>query len=257
MNLIPYSTMVRNLAKPGEAILETLTPSKCHLIHMLFGLAGEVMEFQDAVYRDNKTDIGEEGGDIIFYAQGILNMYDMDLSITPTHHFPSVQRVMYSLIIHTEHVLDLAKKHLMYTKELPDSLFIDEIHNMIRQVLYVGRSYGLTFKDFQDLNMKKLLTGKNARYAEGSYSDEAAQARSDKQIAESTVSIHTELVAEVSPEHLKNADDEPGEQLEDDPPGEDLQDDGPGSEEESDEESDSDEDEDFDPPGDRSLGTGL
>lgn len=73
-----FNTMVRALAKPGEAIVETLTPEKAHLLHMAIGIAGEAGELLDAIKKHviyNKEpdmkNIVEELGDLEFYMEGM------------------------------------------------------------------------------------------------------------------------------------------------------------------------------------------
>jgi len=75
---INYAEMVRVLAKPGEAIQDSLTPVKCHLLHMVVGVAGEAGELLDAIKKHvvyNKSldfkNVIEELGDIEFYLEGL------------------------------------------------------------------------------------------------------------------------------------------------------------------------------------------
>lgn len=75
---IDYSDMVAKLAKPGEAIQQSLTPEKCHLIHMAVGISGEAGELLDAIKKAviyNKPidieNVIEELGDLEFYIEGL------------------------------------------------------------------------------------------------------------------------------------------------------------------------------------------
>lgn len=75
---INYADMVKALAKSGSAILETLTPEKCHLDHMGIGVAGEAGELLDAIKRHtiygkdlDMENVIEELGDMEFYLEGI------------------------------------------------------------------------------------------------------------------------------------------------------------------------------------------
>lgn len=112
-----HSDMVRSLAKPGEDIIENMTPEEAHLMHMAFGVSGEAGELLDAV-----------------------------------------------------------KKHIIYGQELDFDNVIEELGDLefylggFRQALCIGRHRIL------ESNIKKLAV----RYGE-TYSDEAAQARKDKQ----------------------------------------------------------------------------
>jgi NTP pyrophosphatase (non-canonical NTP hydrolase) len=73
-----YGEFVMNLVKPGEAIIETLTPEKAHLLHMTVGISGEAGELLDAIKKYciyNKEldleNIIEELGDVEFYLAGL------------------------------------------------------------------------------------------------------------------------------------------------------------------------------------------
>lgn len=73
-----YADFVSNLVKGDEAILRSLQPGDCNLIHMTLGVAGEAGEILDAVkkytmYRKplDMANLVEELGDIEFYLEGL------------------------------------------------------------------------------------------------------------------------------------------------------------------------------------------
>ena len=73
-----HEELVAKLKKPGEQILESLTPEKVDLWHMATLLVGEAAEILDAVKKHvvyNKEldveNIHEEMGDLEFGAEGI------------------------------------------------------------------------------------------------------------------------------------------------------------------------------------------
>lgn len=73
-----HSEMVLALCKPGEQILEELTPKDAHKLHMILGICGEAGELLDAVkkkviYRKDldRDNLTEELGDIEFYLEGL------------------------------------------------------------------------------------------------------------------------------------------------------------------------------------------
>ena len=81
-----YNEFVSRLSKPGQAILASLTPEKCHLTHMAIGVSGESGELLDAVKRYviyqkllDKENVIEEIGDTLFYLQGICNSIGVTL----------------------------------------------------------------------------------------------------------------------------------------------------------------------------------
>lgn len=77
-------------------------------------------------------------------------------------------------------LVDAIKRHVIYNKDLDIENIVEELGDLefymegLRAALDIGR------RDTIRANLEKLLTGKNARFAEGSYSDEAAQNRADK-----------------------------------------------------------------------------
>lgn len=75
---IDYADMVAKLAKPGYAIQDSLSPQKCHMIHMAVGISGEAGELLDAIKKAviyNKPldieNVIEELGDLEFYLEGL------------------------------------------------------------------------------------------------------------------------------------------------------------------------------------------
>src|SRR5436309_15555689 len=70
--------MVKTLAKPGQDIIDSLTPEKAHLWHMATGVSGESGELEDAIKKHviynkpaDRANVVEELGDIEFYIEGI------------------------------------------------------------------------------------------------------------------------------------------------------------------------------------------
>lgn len=75
---IDYADMVKSLAKPGDAIIQTLTPETAHQIHMAIGVSGEAGELLDAVKKAaiynkpiDRENVIEELGDLEFYMEGL------------------------------------------------------------------------------------------------------------------------------------------------------------------------------------------
>lgn len=76
--MINFSDMVRVLAKPGADIQQSLTPSDCHLLHMVVGISGEAGELLDAIKKAvvyqkelDRNNVIEELGDLEFYMEGL------------------------------------------------------------------------------------------------------------------------------------------------------------------------------------------
>lgn len=84
-----HAEMVTELMKPGEHILESLTPEKCALLHMAVGVALEGAELLDAVKKHvfyNKPldldNVVEELGDSEFYMEGVRQVTRTERIVT-------------------------------------------------------------------------------------------------------------------------------------------------------------------------------
>ena len=81
---INHPDMVSVLAKPGEDILASLTPVKCHAWHMASCIPSEAGELFDAVKKEviynklvDRQNIIEELGDLEFYMEGLRQAYEI------------------------------------------------------------------------------------------------------------------------------------------------------------------------------------
>jgi NTP pyrophosphatase (non-canonical NTP hydrolase) len=81
---IKFEDMVKSLVKPGKSILESLTPEKADILHMGFGLTGEVGELIDALKRYviyekdlDRDNVVEELGDIEFFLEHIRQLLNI------------------------------------------------------------------------------------------------------------------------------------------------------------------------------------
>lgn len=79
-----FLQLARDLAKPGEEILASLTAAKCHLWHMASCVPGEAGELFDAVKRFviyekplDRANVVEEIADVRFYLAGLMNGLDI------------------------------------------------------------------------------------------------------------------------------------------------------------------------------------
>lgn len=73
-----YTPFVRSRKKPPKAIYDNLDESRCDLIHMAIGIAGEAGELLDAIKKHvcygqplDMANVVEELGDIEFYCEGL------------------------------------------------------------------------------------------------------------------------------------------------------------------------------------------
>jgi len=96
---VVYCEMVKNLAKPGQDIVATMSPYRAHLVHMVLGICGEAGELLDSVKKSviyNKpidiTNIIEELGDIEFYMEGLRQALDVSRDFTLDRNIEKLQQ---------------------------------------------------------------------------------------------------------------------------------------------------------------------
>lgn len=75
---INHGLMVAQLIKPGQEIIDSLTPGSMTLLHMAVGVSGESGELLDAIKKVvmynkdiDRENVIEELGDLEFYIQGL------------------------------------------------------------------------------------------------------------------------------------------------------------------------------------------
>lgn len=181
---IKHHEMVTALAKPGDAIIASLTPAKAHLLHMTVGIVGEVAELVDGVMLSKgRENVIEEMGDLEFYLEGARQGVNLDREMTQTHDDSAVELLesyygdsLTGLPIMAGNLLDVVKKHVIYSKpldmaEFTKLLFVIEIY-----LAEIRVDESVTREETLEANIAKL----RVRYEGLAYSDAAAQARADK-----------------------------------------------------------------------------
>ena len=182
--------MVAKLCKPGQDIIETLTPTKMHCLHMAVGIAGEAGEILDCIAIPvDVENLVEELGDIEFYMEGLRNGYDIcrddivatlhvnDMNITKV--FPYAKNRAKDIGIAACDLLDQVKKDVIYNKE-PD------IGNIIQHLCELEyHMYGLRkyYSILRDQTLSHNLEKLGVRYKNHEYSDKQAHDRADKATA--------------------------------------------------------------------------
>ena len=190
----PHQQMVSDLVKPGADILASLTPEKCNIVHMNWGLVGEHMELTqgfmalqmalaDPTSKPDYENVIEELGDMHFYLEALAQAFDCQLTLLEAL-FPEIQDSgPMELLNAVEGVSDILKKYVMYDKPLTGEQ-TQELHEGFATIYAslhnLARSLQVTPEEVLEANMQKLLKGDTARYKDGSYSDEQAQNRADK-----------------------------------------------------------------------------
>lgn len=110
--MIKHHEMVAALAKPGEDILATLTPEKCHLWHMATGVSGEAGELLDAVKKQvaynkeiDRENVIEELGDLEFYMEGLRQGLNITREETLAHNINKLatgEKARYKLLAYSD-----------------------------------------------------------------------------------------------------------------------------------------------------------
>lgn len=75
---VTHPQMVHALVKPGQDVVDEMTPMKANIMHMAVGISGEAGELLDAIKKHvfyNKpldmVNVIEELGDLEFYMEGL------------------------------------------------------------------------------------------------------------------------------------------------------------------------------------------
>ena len=187
---ITHAELVANLAKPGAEIIADLTPEKADLLHMAVGVSGEVGELIEGlqygsapVEELDRENVVEELGDCEFYLERIQQIvgdrFDVVVRVDiPFNGYPIMAaRLIARLSVNAARLLDTVKKHAIYNKEL-DVVRVCAAGQLIRgDLLVVGHLIDSSHKEVIAANIAKL----SKRYSSGSYSNDQAQQRADKQ----------------------------------------------------------------------------
>jgi hypothetical protein len=176
----PYSQMVMNLFKPMDGI-----GSK--MMHAAIGMAGESAELRTATGRKN---VLEECGDFEFYMEAAWlqlpsSVQDRYLGMMLEECNLQFGAMVDAVHEHSGNLLDFAKKVWVYggAKGDRDDHIGSELHRLrsIMNALYA--MIGTDIEEVRYGNQVKLLgtAEEKGRYSSGTYSDEQALARADKE----------------------------------------------------------------------------
>ncbi len=99
---ITHAQLVSALKKPGQDIINDLTPEKADLLHMAIGVSGEGGELLDAVKKHaiyakviDLENVIEELGDLEFYMEGVRQILGITRDETLRHNIAKLS-VRYS-----------------------------------------------------------------------------------------------------------------------------------------------------------------
>lgn len=188
---IKHHEMVSRLVKNGEEILSSLTPAKCHMFHMIAGVAGEVGELLDAIVKHamegkplDRENVVEELGDLEFYLEatrvilGVKREVEcwtpcpVKLADTLTYHAAKIA-------IYGSEMLDATKKHVIYVTPLDREVSLAAMRRVEKHMEALRSLLVISRQECLDANIAKL----RERYEGFIYSDQRAQERADKIVA--------------------------------------------------------------------------
>lgn len=193
-----HKDMVLRLAKPGEKILASLTPWDCDLTHMAGCLPGEASELYDAILADlsqssaaNAGELTEELGDYAFYLVKCSAIFGREWH-GRVHHASAPVANCIELMRLGGHFWDVAKRATIYRKpiDVPDSKYdqktltavgVEYLDQMEERFNAIFTYYNMTLDEVLEGNYTKLADVDKGRFSSGSYSDQQAQDRKDKQ----------------------------------------------------------------------------
>lgn len=94
-----HEDLVSALVKPGQDIVDEMTPEQAHLIHMAVGVSGEAGELLDAVKKAtiyqkpiDRENVVEELGDIEFYLEGLRQGLGITREETLDHNIAKLSK---------------------------------------------------------------------------------------------------------------------------------------------------------------------
>jgi hypothetical protein len=171
---LEHTEMVRQLVKSPDILHAQSSAFVWSILHPIVGIAGEVPEL---LHANNKANLLEESGDILFYARDLRIKADLDEYQALDPKAPTEPMDLLA-----GRLLDLGKKIAMYGQAMDlikRERMLEYLNGIHWHVLVGLNRESLSYRDALEHNINKLLKGPSARYA-GGYSDEAAAHRADK-----------------------------------------------------------------------------
>lgn len=181
-----YAEMVESLFKKDDS-------RNTMLMHAAIGVCGEAIEFEAAVMELNLENTLEELGDMTFYIQKILNMFNLHILETANDNaapyleafnanygedakrFPTVvDRIVYR----SGELLDLCKKIWVYEDESKIPAAVSSLLAVMAHVLDFVEAHPIVgdMPTIKQSNREKL----RKRYPQGVFTSKDAQERKDK-----------------------------------------------------------------------------
>ena len=167
-----HENLVKALKKPGDQILESLTPQKVSLLKIIFN---EFINYNKVFDHIKKHVIYNK--DLEINIDDHLSEED-GLEVLKTFDAKKSSLLHMAMLIFSEagEILEAVKKHVIDNEELDVENMIEEIGDLKFGIEGLIQDLNLDHEDCIEANIKKL----SIRYGD-SYSDESAQKRKDKE----------------------------------------------------------------------------
>lgn len=196
-----HPQMVTDLKKPGQDVLDSLTPALASAAHMLTGVYDEHLELLDEIesiskvpqgsaeYMEVRKLLANEAGDLIFYLEGlhqdIMNQ-DIDLDCVKQvceeyERYSYGQPMEDSVDLLRAWIINVTtpiKRRIYYGKEINEIHWQIQVEGTLGILSKILQLHGLSLEDAKQFNQEKLLGG---RYKEGKFSNEQANTRKDEE----------------------------------------------------------------------------
>lgn len=184
-----HKSMVIRLGKPGGQILDSLTPDDCYLTHMGGCLCGEASELYEAIVKE--LDECEELGDMEFYLTANRYFWRIERTHQIATDIYGTEHAGTELMFLAGKYWDVVKRIVVYRKPITHveksydgmticAMAVKLLEQMEGILNYIYKERDYDVESILEGNYLKLADKEKGRYASGSYSDEQAVARRDK-----------------------------------------------------------------------------
>lgn len=198
---IMHTGMVADLTKDPEAIRDNLTCLQTDLLHMMAGVNDEAAELLEAialaVFDGEELDVEnviEELGDLEFYLnrtrsslaitrESLLTQIEPALALEASEHTlqrPNLVKACFDLMAGVGQYTSCVKKYCIYGKPFDRAMMMGAMSKIEIQLAYFRSVVGVKWEAVLQCNYHKLANKETGRYKSGTYSDEAAIRREDK-----------------------------------------------------------------------------
>jgi NTP pyrophosphatase (non-canonical NTP hydrolase) len=148
------------------------------LQHMIIGIFSEFNELEDALAAREEVNILEELGDCSWYVVNHADVRKFHLLKVDTEETYGYKDFVYT----TSKLANLVKRSTIYNKEtdlLAEQILTQKAFTILCNFRRVDGNGIYDINDIMRRNINKLTKGKNARYKDGVYTDQAAQVRDE------------------------------------------------------------------------------